>query len=184
MKTVINEKDFGLHDCADYLIQLFYKTNKKYTCNRPKIGKLLSILALKYARVNRKVFLDGIYKYPGCGTYIPELTAYCGRDVYQNLEYKDNNKVIPLDEFDNLISAIIDYNTCIPIDVIKGILAVFYNFGAYSQKRLGDCLNPIVEYKDVCEDDGSINFNKIAELKINDLYKIGSNEVIDYIFFC
>ena len=42
-------------DIVDYLISLFYKTNKKYSCSRTKIGKLLSILEFKYARMKTLV---------------------------------------------------------------------------------------------------------------------------------
>lgn len=184
MKTVINESNDMLRDCANYLILLFYKTNKRYSCTRTKIGKLLSILAFKYARINHRVFWDKIYKYPGCGTYIENLEGICQRDVYFQLYYEDDNKEIPLEEIDkNIIAPMEDKDfTCISSWVRMDIEDVFHKFGAYSQERLGECLNPIVEYEGICESDGSINLNKIAELKSGDINKMSSNEAMDYIF--
>ena len=70
----------------------------------------------------------------------------------------------------------------IPLEIREEIERVFCNFGAYTQARLGECLNPIVEYDGVCRTDGVVDLDRIAELTIHDIKNMGSNEVIDYIF--
>lgn len=173
-------------DIVDYLISLFYKTNKKYSCSRTKIGKLLSILEFKYARMKKhRVFLRDIYRYPNCGTAIHGLIVECERDVYRMIKYSDNNKKIAFSEINfNVITPMESKDfSWIPLEIRKEIQRVFCNFGAYTPKRLGDCLNPIVEYDGVCEQDGVINLDRIAELTIHDIKNMGSNEVIDYIFY-
>ena len=172
-------------DIVDYLISLFYKTNKKYSCSRTKIGKLLSILEFKYARMKKhRVFLRDIYRYPNCGTAIHALTVECDRDVYRMINYGDNNKKIAFSEIDfNVIPPMESKDfSCIPLEIREEIERVFCNFGAYTHKRLGDCLNPLVEYDSVCGPEGIVNLNRIAELTTYDIKNIGSNEVIDYIF--
>ena len=182
--NILKESNVYLEDCMNYLILLFYKTETKYSCSRTKLAKLLSILAFKYARKNRRIFLGSIYRYPECGTAIKELSLYCPRDVYLASGYEDDKKVIPLDEMHwDIITPIEDKDfASLSSDIKKAIEDVFYNFGAYSQVQLGECLNPIVEYEGVCKPDGSINLNQIAKLGIHDLNDMGSNEVIDYIF--
>lgn len=178
------KKYYGIIDLANYLKLLFYKTNKKYSCTRTKIGKLLSILAFKYARKNSRVFLNDIYRYPQCGTYIRELSVFCERDEYIMPKYMDNNMEMSLEEIDwNIITPMDNKDfTHIPLNLRKEIEVIFCKFGAYSQMRLGECLNCIVDYEGVCASDQIVNLDRIAELSIHDINKIGRNKVIDYIF--
>jgi hypothetical protein len=53
----------NLRECMNYLIQLFYKTDKRYSCTRSKISKLLSILAFKYAVYSIQLFDEKIFRY-------------------------------------------------------------------------------------------------------------------------
>lgn len=74
-KSKMQNSNLRLKEITYYLIQQFYKTGEKYSCTQTKLGKLLSILAFKYARNGQKLFDTPIYKYPPrCGTLIKALT--------------------------------------------------------------------------------------------------------------
>ena len=90
-KTSMEKMNVNLEQAANYLIQLFYKTGKKYSCTRTKIGKLLSIVAFSYARKNSLCFNEKIFKYDECGTIINELEAHVDREIYLKCDY-DNGK--------------------------------------------------------------------------------------------
>lgn len=166
--------------CNNYFIQLFYKTGKRYSCTRTKLGKLLSILAFKYAANDKLLFFEEIYCYPNCGTAIKELMCEVERDVYRNYHYEDGKKRISKHE----LKANVDIPKMYPdtsllkSELKKDIEDVFFSFGAYSQKDLSDVLNPIVEYEGICNSEGIIELEKI--ILLHD--KLPDNEVIKYIF--
>jgi len=173
----------NLRGCANYLIQLFYKTDKRYSCTRSKIGKLLSILAFKYACKGIKLFEETIDRWPNCGTFIKETRFLVPVDVY----VRDIDAVNP--DGKKMIAGVeLNHNACIPEfhQNISGLLPnlkrdiedVFFYFGAYSQVDLSDELNPIVEYGRVCRPDGSVDLNEIAHLDKN----LFPNNVVEYIF--
>ena len=169
-----------IEECANYLIQFFYKTEKRYSCTRTKIGKLLSILAFKYAAKDELLFLEEIYRYPNCGTAIKELRCEVERDVYINYPYEDGKKRIHKRE----VKANVDIlRMCSDTSLLKpeikeDIEDVFFNFGAYSPSDLSDVLNPIVEYEGICNSEGIIDLEKI--ILLHD--KLPGNKVLDYIF--
>ena len=173
-----------LHHNTNYLIQLFYKTDQKYSCTKTKIGKLLSILAFKYAVKEIELFDEKIYRYPKCGTLIKELGVRIPLDVYRrDFDEKDNDgkKMISVDELKHgtfIPKSYRDISMCYSWER-EAIEDLFLNFGAYSTSDLADELNPIVEYKGICEPDGSINLEAIAHLDKN---QFPNNKVVEYIF--
>lgn len=170
----------SLARCKNYFIQLFYKTGKRYSCTRTKLGKLLSILAFKYAANDKLLFFEEIYRYPNCGTAIKELMCGIERDVYREYAYEDGKKRIHKHE----LKANVDIPKMYPDisllkpEIKKDIEDVFFNFGAYSQSDLSDVLNPIVEYEGICNSEGIIELEKI--ILLHD--KLPGNKVLDYIF--
>ena len=171
-----------LMGCANYLIQFFYKTDKKYSCTRSKIGKLLSILAFKYAVKGIELFDEPIYRWSKCGTLI-KGTNRVFSDVYVSYDMRpkqDAKKVIHPYEVNEEINVPNQYEKIyeIPCEVMKDIEDVFYNFGAYSQDDLSELLNPIVEYEGVCHGD-IVDLEAIARLDKN---QFPDNKVVEFIF--
>ena len=74
-ETKMIELNANLKDVTSCLIRMFYQTDKKYSCTQTKLGKMLSILAFRYAINGEKLFNESIYRYPpNCGTLIKALT--------------------------------------------------------------------------------------------------------------
>ena len=166
----MNNLNINLNHAANYLVQLFYKTNQRYSCTRTKIGKLLSIVAFKYAREGKLAFAETIYKYDHCGTAIKEVMhRFRDREIYSLCVYKDNAK--PITDKLNEKAYIPDNFSNIEAlsDEAKEIIeSVFFSFGAFSPADLGECINPIVNLDGVTIADNHINISEIAKLYLND----------------
>ena len=186
-ERILNEElrmDYAnISACANYLIQFFYKTDKKYSCTRTKIEKLLSILAFRYASKGITLFDDPIY-WDKSTPVMRELVVFYTFDIYdQNRPMADENKVIAPDELkgENDVDIPDSYvvRAIIPDEVIKDIEDLFYNFGAYSSYDLTMLLKPIVNYEGVCRPDNSIDLEAIAHLDKNQFL---DNKVVEFIF--
>lgn len=184
----------NLRHVANYMVQLFYQTEQQFTCTQTKIGKLLSILAFKYAVNNKKLFDSAIYRYKDCGTAIPDLLLFLkDRDVYLRSSYKDLNCKIPEDIWvtrnsmtnDPLNPGQFVYATYRDIDSLteklkRDIEEVFRKFGAYCQRELGYLLNSIVEHDMVVGYKNIIELDEIRKLRKEDFEK--TNDLIEYLF--
>lgn len=184
----------NLRHVSNYMIQLFYQTEQQFTCTQTKIGKLLSILAFKYAIKDKKLFNWIIYRYKDWGTAIPDLLEFStDRDVYLRSSYKDLNCEIPEDIWvtrnsitnEPLNPGQFVYATYRDISLLteeikRDIEEVFCKFGAYCQRELGYILNPIVEYDRVTGYKNIIELDEIRKLKKEDFEK--TNELIEYLF--
>ncbi len=162
----MEELNANLEEATNYLIQWFYKTGQRYSCTRTKVGKLLSIVALVYARQNKRVFKENVYKYTDCGMAIYEIMErFMATDIYRQYSYEDTNEAI-------VNSPIIDceipseyQNTSSVSDETRGIIdQVFQLFGAYLPSYLGECLNPIAEAPGVTTLENIIDLAKIQKL--------------------
>lgn len=142
----LEELNVDLRDLCCFLITLFYKTERKYSCCRTKVGKLLSILAFKYAMNNEKLFNERIYKYDECGTAIEKTGAILYRDEYYEYTYYDGQKKI-YDMFNESVELPTRWKReiNIPLTVMVDTVDVFRKFGAYSKTDLSEVLNPIVD---------------------------------------
>ena len=184
-KNQLTEKNTSLSEAANYLIQFFYKTNQKYSCTRTKIGKLLSIAAMKCARLGIQLFAEEIFKYDGCGTTINGLNGIIDRDIYFEYEYLDKREIIQdtIQENSFIPSQYAEISR-LDMDVKKLIEDVFVRFGSYSASDLGSCINPIVDCDKLTEANGRINLSEFSQLDnciIELIIKNATNEVIDYI---
>lgn len=169
------------NSCANYLIQFFFKTEKKYSCTRMKVGKLLSILAFKYAVKGIELFYETIY-WDICNIIINELKLFYPIDCYyQKNPMDDANKIIDPHELKEEIDISDFYKVklTIPDEVMKDIEELFYNFGAYDSYDLSRLLKPIVGCEGICRPDGSIDLEAIAHLDKN---QFPDNKVIEFIF--
>lgn len=186
---IMENLNVNLTKATNYLVQLFYKTNQRYTCTRTKVGKLLSIVAFVYARQNKLAFNEIIHKYDECGTAIYEIMErFKDSDIYTRSVYEDDANKVP----DIVIASSSNSRIVIPkeyedisgldIDVIATIDSVFKMFGAYSPSSLGECINPIVNYTDVINSENEIVLEKIADLNINCFSNANNQALIKYLF--
>lgn len=178
--------NINLKDITYYLIQLFYRTNKTYSCTQTKIGKLLSILAFKYARNGKILFNEPIYKYqPDCGTLIKDL-VFINKDIYtRNFDIDD--------DMDSEEPIYFNFNTnndipntyteigTISCELKADIEDIFIQFGAYPASVLGKYLNPIAD-KLVDMEDNELDLKKIQTISINDFENSQINQIIKYIY--
>lgn len=172
------------------LIQFFYKTARKYSCTQTKLGKLLSILAFKYAINNELLFDEPIYKYsPQCGTLIKALT-FIPKDIYiRDLDEPDYDVSTTIDDIcdDNICDEVVIPMQYIMVEDIslslkENIEDVFKNFGAYSGDELSKHLNPIVD-KIVNETSGEIDLSLIHTLNLNDFdSNCYNSNIIKYLY--
>lgn len=153
----------NLRESANYLIQLFYQTKKRYSCTRTKVGKLLSIVAFVYAKKGEKLFDETIFKYDNCGTSINELKVYVDRDVYIQYQYADDCQYINCEFLrdEDVIEKHKDIGSI--DDTLKDVIEnVFRNFGAFSAYDLGQCINPIVNLPQIVNEKGEIQLHNIS----------------------
>lgn len=185
----MDELKVDLLEAANYLILLFYRTDQEYSCTRTKVGKLLSIVAFSYARNNKKIFEESIYKYDDCGCAIKKIMNTFDRDIYARCQYNDNQKYIS-DVFRELSSLDPEiqekYKDIVNVDptVRQKIEEVFRTFGAYSPTKLGECINPIVKQTGVINANGEVDLSKIYTLKRSEIQIDNSTPkaLIDYLF--
>jgi len=170
----------NLDEAINYLVELFYLTDRKFSCTRTKIGKLLSIVAFKYALEGEKLFKETIYEYNGCGTIIYEvMDRFDDGDIYTRIQYNDDCHIITKEEFKNaeIPSEYRNYNTLSEKNK-KIIRATFCRFGAYSQSELGRDITSILCVNGIVNDNGEVNLDQMSRLKGKDFSK--KNKVIEF----
>lgn len=181
----MEEKNINLSEAINYLVQLFYATGQKYSCTRPKLGKLLSIVAFRYARRGEKAFRENVCKYNGCGTIVDNLAAYTEREIYMQLEYKDTDNRISetINEQCDLGEVPEKYRTISNLkdDEKETIKDVFCEFGAYSASTLGQYINVIIQKDNVINSNGEVELCEIEKLDKN-CFSDENNALIDYLF--
>ena len=168
---------------ANYLISLFYFTGKKYCCTRTKISKLMSIAAFYYARNNKILFNENIYKYDSCGTIIDEIKGSFDMDIYNIIMCLDNKQQIN-EDFNYDLSIPDKYKKYDNVDeeTKKNIENIFRKFGSFSAYNLGQCLNPVINYPNVLNNDRVI-LSTIRSLDKNCFVTVTDNrEIIDFLF--
>ena len=184
MKCKMENLNVNLEQAANYLIRMFYQTGQKYSCTRTKIGKLLSIVAFVYAKKDRRIFNETIYKYGDCGTTINELTATVDRDVYLQCEYQNDGNYIN-DQFD--ASALIPDKhkniSSIEKDVAIVLENVFRHFGSYSAYELGQFICPIIEASNMILENNVVNLPQLCKLEYKD-FEVSENNhnLLKYLF--
>jgi len=179
--------NLSIKDLTHYLVSLFYKTDCKYSCNKTKIGKILSILAFKYANNDILLFNEEIRKYDNCGTIIEDSAFFVYSDEYICKKDRDNKEYIleEINECNDLPIGLyerykeVSKYSKIPEIIKKDVEEVFRYFGAYSKTDLSEVLNPIVD-KLTTESYGKIDLSKISSI-LNEITQ--DNEIIKYMKF-
>lgn len=179
MNIELKDLNVSIKSLTYTFIMFFYETGRKYSCTRTKIGKLLSILAFKYAINGERLFNEIIYKYYDSGTAIKEIFYLLEREEYLCFFDQDNKKYISERFYNsNIPSIFFEKDMILPNkNVIVDIEDVFRNFGAYSQVDLGKLLNPIVDIA-ASENYGEIDLTKVKD-NITKLDE--SNEIVKYL---
>lgn len=181
----LEEVNASLREITYYFIQLFYKTNKRYSCTQTKMGKLLSILAFRYAKRNKqKLFNEMIFRYPPCcGTLIKDL-VFIPKDIYTRelgqVDFDDSQHID--DELIDNVEIPLEYRKTdnLSASLKSDIEYVFREFGAYPGDVLGTLLNPIVQ-KIIDNDSEPIVLSKLSGIERND-YGTDENIILEYIY--
>lgn len=159
-----------LSSAANYLIQLFYSTDCKYSCTRTKLGKLLSITAFIYAKNKIKLFAENICEYKKCGTTFAELPLLYSRDIYLSLNSQDSNDFKPIGpvmiDMEKIPSAYKIVN--LPMDVRYTLKNVFETFGGFHASKLGDYITYIIDCNKDVVIDGKVNLDRLLSLLSED----------------
>ena len=189
--AVLEKKFVNLTDATNYLIQLFYKSGKKYSCTRTKIGKLLSIVAFKYACEGVQVFRESICKYEDCGTTINELKTFLERDIYRCESYENSMQPVDMncltDYDDEIKEAGYQDIGSLSKEAKDRIDQVFSVFGAYTPRQLGEALCDLISLDGVILETDEISLTRIKELSEFDFQSQRGNAnsnfaVIDFLF--
>lgn len=162
----------NLDEAINYLVERFYLTDRQFSCTRTKIGKLLSIVAFKYALEGEKLFKETIYEYNGCGTIIYEvMDRFDDGDIYTRIRYNDGCKIIDKKEIDMNAEVPNEYRNYKNLSdkVKKDIDEVFRNFGAYSQSELGKLITSLLCLDGVVDDNGEVNLEQVSRLNNDSL---------------
>lgn len=139
IKDLVKDKKMGpinILDAANFLIQLYYKTAKRYNCTRTKIEKLL-VLANLIAFANNTTLFDHAMLINKCGVGIPILGGFYLSNI---VEGEDSNKAISPDLIDESIIVPTVYKLQSEIDdnTQKLLIEIFLKFGAYDAWRIGN----------------------------------------------
>lgn len=171
-------------ELTNYLIHLFYQTNKNYSCTRTKIGKLLSIIAFTYALEDVKLFDETIYEYEDCGTIIGELNYIVCREEYFTFANKDDKKFIDIPfNLNAEIPSIREKTATISIEIRERTEKIFRRFGSYTQVDLSKILNPIIQNSKITNNKKEIDLIKFKNLKKSEIYRENQdNELINYLW--
>ena len=187
----MEKKHLDLKVATNYLIQLFYQTNRMYSCTRIKIGKILAIISFKYARQGIILFDESVFKYDNSGSVINGLAMLVDRDVYLSYEYFDIKEIsnIPAKvdflkqrEFEVFVPEKYKKNDGIHDDVKECIKEVFKCFGGYSSQLIGYFMNDLVCLPGVVDIDGSVDLEKIYKLPDFVVKNMKHNKLINYVF--
>ena len=140
-----NDYEFEMDVLASYLVSLFYKSKKNYSCTRQKIFKLLALNSL--CNINHPELLNTLYVDDEIiTTKDPSLVLFINRDVYIRYPFCDDKKKF-LDQFDEDVKIPNMFNNRLnrcELDVnSKKILEdIFRNFASYP---IGDLIKMINE---------------------------------------
>lgn len=167
----MEELKISLESAVQQLISMFEATGRQYSCNRTKLGKLLSIFAFEEACEGRIVFSEKIRKYSDCGTKIDELVLIVPREIYFSNEENDSGKIIEhysQESFD--------------IEEGKKLYEVFIRFGAYNGIALGRLITGFISLPGVLTSEDTVDLDAVFNLSKKNFSDIQDcNELIDFL---
>ena len=163
---------------------MFFAKERKYSCTRIKIANILAIVALIYARSNKRLFYERVFGVHNYAFHINELSSYIDREVYYETEYMDDNKPITSTELklDAKVPERYQDISGLKPEYQKVIQEVFFRFGAYKGSYFRKLIEPLFENANICDVNGIIILEKVFLLKEDDFKSCTTNrEFIDYL---
>lgn len=161
-----------------FLLTLFYKTERKYTCAREKTLQLLTILALDYAYNGYKLFDEEILINGNGEAFIKGL-MWLPNQEYLGMQVENDNKeyiISNLDESkDNLVPFMYRCNT-VDDELKEKATNAFRKFGSYTQTDLVTMISPILNR--ITREDGVVELTNISSV-VDEIKE--ENDVINYL---
>lgn len=169
--------NIDIFDAAKYMVCLYYKADKLYTCSRTKIEKLLAIADLIFIKHAKRLFPQLPIYINSCGIGYRVLSTNsflfpidniisgeCQKEFADNITIKLNaEQVVPQ-----------IYEIEFPEENARKVLeGVFCHFGAYTAKLIGSTID---DFKEQLQYDGSIS-DMVNIEKAKDFFSQG-NEVL------
>lgn len=147
------KENLEIEKLACYLISLFYKTNRKYFCSRPKINRLLTIYKLSSINFDPDCFhyyfkVDAPYMIIGGFVYLIDRDVYFNFGTVNNriqLMSEDNKEFFDgkFNEIDSITNPYRVNENDIN-DMKKNLLEIiFRKFASYSVGDLGKMINEL-----------------------------------------
>lgn len=139
--------DYELEALTSYLVSLFYKSKKKYSCTRQKIGKLLALNTL--CNIYNSKILDTLYiDDESIYTSFPGMLDFIYRDIYIKYPVSDDKKEF-IEPFDESIKIPDMFKTRIDRyklddDSKKMLEDIFRKFASYPTSDLNKMINEIL----------------------------------------
>ena len=168
-----------LLDAANYIIQLYYKADEKYTCTKTKVEKILSIAQMTALYNNDKIFDDDISINP-CGTGFPLLSRFLLSDIIIGCE-EENGTSIDINNLKDEYPALYAIQDVLSLEHKNLLKEVFSLFGNYKAKALGLLID---EFKmNICCDavDGKKVIDQFSLIEYLNKNKNSQNAIINFI---
>lgn len=134
----------NITNAANYMVKLFFNCGQKYSCNRTKLEKLLSIADIISMKKNSLLFQDHIV-IKSCGVGILNIPLPFQGDIIFGSQDEDDTE-IPLSEIENILKRLEGDNDNMDAEDRRLIVSVFRRFGNYKPSTLGPLID---KFKDV-----------------------------------
>lgn len=152
LEKFMEQEQHEVDKLACYLVSLFYKTDRKYFCNRLKIKKLLTIYKLSAINFDSDCFHYIFYVDDQQVSLSGYVSCIVDRDVYFNIGTVNGKTQIKSEDNKEFFDGNFNETVSVPnkyivneneIDKIKRDLleTIFRKFGSYSFRDLDDMLN-------------------------------------------
>lgn len=182
--------NIDIFDAAKYIVCLYYKVDKPYTCSRTKIEKLLAIADLVFIKYSKRLFPKWPIYINSCGIGYRVLPTDSLLFPIDNI--KTGNSCT---EFSDKLTINLDNERDIPsmyaIDFPEGnerkvLEEVFCRFGACTAKLIGSAIDEFKIYiqSDMVSDSGlkdKVDVEKATEFFTHDNGLLKTNAIAKFI---
>ena len=170
-------KKISAFDAANYIIQLYFKTNEKYHCTKSKVEKLLSIAGFSYMAKNAETLYEQDIVVNPCGTGFVEFFGYFPPEIVKGVD-NETNKAI-----EGELTTIVNEGVAIPLgyqdkygeltdEDIAMLNSVFMRFGDYEPDKLGKAIDT---FKMNISSDGNYGRQIIDPTKTYEYFQCNNN---------
>ena len=146
MILIIENLNYDSKDLVNYLISLFYRTNKEYDCTKYKLTRLLIIAALVTSYNGKQLINDALICNKDATIYMFDTLFWLEREIYLNSYHKTKNSEILDSEISPTDESVPIFYRCNELDNDVKVLLydVFKHFAAYSRDDLAGYLDEIL----------------------------------------